>query len=70
LIDLKKITMAPLVVYKKENGKFGIVNGHNKLKILRMIGITALNPEMYNYSDIPYNKDILDMMDIEDEIIN
>jgi len=70
LIDLEKIKMSPLVVFKKENGKFGIVSGHNKLKILRRIGITALNPEMYNYSDNSYNKDILNMTDIEDELIN
>ena len=70
MINLEKIKMVPIVVYKKENGKFGIVSGHNKLKILRMIGITILNPKMYNYSDNSYNKNILNMMDIEDEIIN
>ena len=70
MIDLDKIKMEPLIIYKKENGKFGIVSGHNKFKILRIMGITELNPEMYNYSGNSYNKNILNIMDIEDELIN
>jgi len=52
--------MSPLVVYKKENGKFGIVSGYNELKILRSIGIISLNPETYNYSGNSCNKNIIE----------
>ena len=61
--------MDPLVVYKKENGKVGIIRGHNKIKILRMMGFTELRPEMYNYSDNTYRKDVLKIIDIEDDLI-
>ena len=66
MINLDKIKMEPLVVCKKENGKFRVISGHNKFKILKIMGITELNPEMYNYSDNLYNKDILKIIDIED----
>ena len=69
MININKIKMEPLVVYKKENGKFGILNGHNRFNILRIMGISELSPEMYNYSDNSYNKDILKIIDIEDDFI-
>ena len=59
--------MEPLVLYKKENGKFGIINGRNKFKILKILGVTELNPEMYNYTDNLYKKDIVKTINIDDE---
>lgn len=67
MIDIEKIKMEPLVLYKKENGKFGIINGCNKFKILKILGVTELQPEMYNYSDNLYKKDIVKITNIEDE---
>lgn len=59
--------MEPLVLNRKENGMLEILKGHNKIKILKMLGITQLKPKMYNYSDGSYNKDIILMNSIEDE---
>ena len=70
MIKLDRIKMEPIVVYKKNNGKIGILNGHKRLKILKIMGVTELIPEMYNYNDNSYDKDILKMKDIDDEIIN
>ena len=62
--------MEPIVIYRKENGKFGITRGLNKFNILKIMGFTELRPEMYNYSDNSYNKNILKMKDFEVESVN
>jgi len=69
MLNLDKIKMEPIVVYKKKNGKIGIINGHKRIKILRIIGCTELSPEMYNYSDSSYNKEILKISEVEDDLI-
>jgi len=69
VVNLDKLKMEPIIVYKKNNGKVGIISGHKRFKILRLMGITELIPEMYNYSDNSYNKDILKINDIEDDLI-
>ncbi len=70
MLHSDKLKMEPIVVFKKKNGKVGILNGHNRFKILSMIGYTELKPEMYNYSDNSYDKDILKMIDIEEDLKN
>lgn len=70
MIDIEKLKMQPILLGKKNNGKVEIISGRNRLKVLRIIGVTELSPEMYNYSDNSYNKNILKMTDIDDEIIN
>jgi len=63
-----KIKMEPVVLSKKENGKFEVLSGHQKIKTLSFIGVTQLQPTMYVYCDGSYNKDIILMKDIEDKI--
>lgn len=65
MVNLNKIIMKPIMITKKNNGKYGINEECNRLKILRIIGITELKPEMYNYSDGSYNMDIIKMDDID-----
>jgi len=62
--------MEPIVIYRKNSGKLGILNGHKRFKILRLMGINELKPEMYNYNDNKFNKEILKISDIDDNIIN
>jgi len=67
MINLEKIKMEPVILFIKENGKIGIINGHKRIVTLKLIGITELKPDMYNYSDNSYKKDIIFIKDIEDE---
>jgi len=69
MINLNKIKMKPIVLNKKEGGRLQILYGHKRVKVLKIIGVTKLKPDMYNYSDGSYNKDIILMKDIEDEFI-
>ncbi|KYK31559.1 MAG: hypothetical protein AYK22_02375 [Thermoplasmatales archaeon SG8-52-3] len=62
--------MEPIVIYRKNSGKLGILNGHKRFKILRLMGINELKPEMDNYNDNKFNKEILKISDIDDNIIN
>jgi len=68
MIDLNKIKMEPVVLNRKGNGRFEILSGHRRIKILKIIGVTQLIPDMYIYSDGSYNKDVILINDIEDEI--
>lgn len=65
MVDIEKIKMEPLILYKKDNGKIGIFSGYNRFAVLKIMGLTELKPNLYKYSDGSYNTDILNIIDIE-----
>lgn len=69
MINLDKVKMEPIILSKRENGRVQIINGHKRVNILKIMGITELRPNMYTYSDGSYNKDIIHLHDIEEEFI-
>lgn len=60
-----KITMKPILLSRNNLNKINVINGYNRLKVLKIIGCNELTPEMYYFTDGSESKDNLKLSDLE-----